>query len=636
MSDYRSSYSKSLALIVGVNTYSDPRFVPLGQAEADANSFADLLSAPPYSFEITKLLGAAATKNAILQELYKLRRTQPDDRLIVYFAGHGYTLSDRLGNEAGYLACADTVPEQDFTALEMEDVISLTRHAPAKHISFIFDACFSGQALGLTRAPSVTSDKLMQRRAYQVISAGAGDQTVSDYSSMTGRMVEALKTNVLVRDGLVTMGELGLFLQQTITADSLQTQIPQFGHIRGSQGGDFVFSVESRTLLPADLEDALNSSRANTRWGAVADLIELAHGATGDLCILARDRLTNISKTDPDERVRNAAQSYFDEIAAGGDGTITQGEMQKIRLARDIALPSLTSTGSETPAATSTPSRGFDAPAAPAATSQPAAKPEPLVSVSKSVQVNAPAAKTGLASLPIPIWISGGVLALVALVICGLMAAGIMSLFSENTQAGDTLAGDVSGILPTLETMQASDLWSMPLGTKVFESPEEWTTSGVLVVDNAALTVGQPDSDAYLQQLNDIGRTTGWTVTHYGNCTDAVTAINFSVSLFTNDAAAKKGLDVAIGRGFSSDYLTNVVTSEETAAGWLSYTAACEEAENYYLYEFIHHNVLATVSTAVRASQLTEANQEAITREYASLLQEQIDDALACRTNGDC
>ena len=34
MAEYRSVYTRSLALLIGINTYADPRFVPLGQAEA--------------------------------------------------------------------------------------------------------------------------------------------------------------------------------------------------------------------------------------------------------------------------------------------------------------------------------------------------------------------------------------------------------------------------------------------------------------------------------------------------------------------------------------------------------------------------------------------------------------------------
>lgn len=249
MTDYQPLYNRSRALLIGIDDYADPHFVPLGQAEADAVELSELLTADPFGFEVTLLLGQHAQRRAILDALYALRNTGPDDRIMVYFAGHGYTLSDRFDHETGYLAAADTIPNQDYTALKIDEITDLRRYAAAKHIGFIFDACFSGQALGLTRAPAVAADKFLTRRAYQVISAGAGDQTVSDFESLTGRLIEALRTGTA--GGGATLSEVGLFLQQIIAQDSRQMQIPQFGHLQGSQGGDFMVSIPRLNKMSA-------------------------------------------------------------------------------------------------------------------------------------------------------------------------------------------------------------------------------------------------------------------------------------------------------------------------------------------------------------------------------------------------
>src|SRR5690349_412833 len=104
MVDYKTTYGESHLLAIGINSYQDPRFVPLGQAEADATSMAELLSKPPFSFVAETLQGPQATRQAILAALFRLRRATPDDRIVVYFAGHGYTLTDNFGQETGYLA----------------------------------------------------------------------------------------------------------------------------------------------------------------------------------------------------------------------------------------------------------------------------------------------------------------------------------------------------------------------------------------------------------------------------------------------------------------------------------------------------------------------------------------------------
>jgi TolB protein len=411
MSDYRAFYAHSRALVIGINSYSDPRFMPLGQAEADALAFAEAMAGPPYEFQITHLLGAAATKNAILQALFTLRSSEADDRIMVYFAGHGYTLSDRQGNETGFLACADTVPEQDFTALKLDEVIDLTRQTDAKHICFIFDACFSGQALGLTRAPSVSSDKLMERRAYQVLSAGAGDQTVSDFQSMTSTMIEALRSGVLESDGLTTVNELGLYLQQTITRESNQTQIPQFGHVRGSQGGDFVFHVDTRVRLPGDLEESLRSARSNTRLGAVVDLIALAEGHD-EVGSVARERLLKIAQEDSDERVRSAAQSFFDEQDALAQEEIAHQRRERAQEARQIAPPKMSRPAIEPP-----PEQIAEIPPKPSP--RPAATPAPK-SASKAAQPG----------VPVWIWVIVGLIALGGAALLAMSGLGGLSALS--------------------------------------------------------------------------------------------------------------------------------------------------------------------------------------------------------------
>ncbi len=311
MADYQPFYSASHALVIGINSYCDPRFVPLGQAEDDAQAVAAALAEPPYEFHIQVLLGQYATKQAIQQALFELRRTADDDRILVYFAGHGYTLTNRFGAETGYLAAADTIPEQDFTALELAEVTNLRLHAGAKHIAFIFDACFSGQALGLTRAPAVAEDKFLLRRAYQVISAGAGDQTVADVRSMTDLMLAALRGEAGIEISPLTISRLGLHLQQAMAADSGYTQIPQFGHLQGSQGGEFVFNPGSPRLITEGLGGALHSAHWAVRLGAVGALAEMLRSEYSEQAVYARGWLLRLADDD-DERIAQAARTALD------------------------------------------------------------------------------------------------------------------------------------------------------------------------------------------------------------------------------------------------------------------------------------------------------------------------------------
>ena len=47
MAEYQPLYTGSRALVIGIDSYADPRFMPLGEAETDAAAFAELISVPP-------------------------------------------------------------------------------------------------------------------------------------------------------------------------------------------------------------------------------------------------------------------------------------------------------------------------------------------------------------------------------------------------------------------------------------------------------------------------------------------------------------------------------------------------------------------------------------------------------------
>jgi hypothetical protein len=246
MSPYQNTYTASHAIVVGIDDYAEPKFKPLGKAEADARDVARVLAAKPYSFSVRTLLGGKATKAAIIGALRDLRTaTRPDDRVVFYFAGHGYKLSDNLGNEVGYLACSDTVSGDPYAGLEFDEVTKVRRWAKAKHIAFILDACFGGKALGLTRGISgAAADKYMTRRAWQVLTAG-GDEVVADAHSMTDILVRALREGVPGTEGPLTFSAAGDFVKDEMAARSYGMQIPVCQYLVGSSNGEMILRPPS-------------------------------------------------------------------------------------------------------------------------------------------------------------------------------------------------------------------------------------------------------------------------------------------------------------------------------------------------------------------------------------------------------
>src|SRR5205085_7845529 len=180
---YSSSYRNSWALVIGIDAYR--HVSPLGFAASDARAIAKLLE-DQFAFEpsrISLLLDDDATIEAIRNRFFAYTKevVEPDDRIIVFFAGHGHTVHGNRG-EVGFLVPVDGRPD-DFNSLVRWD--ELTRNAdliPAKHILFLMDACYGG--LALVRGPSTGSMRFMgdmlRRHARQVLTAGKADETVAD------------------------------------------------------------------------------------------------------------------------------------------------------------------------------------------------------------------------------------------------------------------------------------------------------------------------------------------------------------------------------------------------------------------------------------------------------------------------
>ncbi len=256
MVNYAPTYRQSKALVIGINAYADDKFPVLMNAEQDAKDISNLLQGMTLPFKVDTLLGEIATREEILSRLYDLRSCDQEDRLIIYFAGHGFFTADKFGDEIGYIAAYDTDSKKEFTAINLSEILDLRLKSEAKHIGFIFDSCFSGQALGLTtRSASIAQDKFLERRAYQIITAGAGDQTVLDVDSLTQSIIQGLRDGKAEQDGLVTFSSLGLFLKGRMASQKNRSQIPQFGHLDGSQGGEIVLSSKDSYTIIGPLQD---------------------------------------------------------------------------------------------------------------------------------------------------------------------------------------------------------------------------------------------------------------------------------------------------------------------------------------------------------------------------------------------
>jgi tetratricopeptide (TPR) repeat protein len=252
-------YHDSWAAIIGIDDYEN--WQKLQYAAHDAQGVKDALI-QKYNFKpdhVFTLLNGQATRQNILSllgdKLGDPKLVQREDRVLVFYAGHGATRKLASGRELGYIIPVDAgLTDYEGSAISMTNFQDISEAIPAKHVLFIMDSCYSG--LALTRGGSIPTsqnylNEISRREARQMFTAGGADQQVADngpngHSVFTWTLLQGLDGRAdLNGDGVITASELAAYVAPAVSALSHQT--PAFGNMPGTEGGDFIFNLKHET-----------------------------------------------------------------------------------------------------------------------------------------------------------------------------------------------------------------------------------------------------------------------------------------------------------------------------------------------------------------------------------------------------
>lgn len=222
-------------IAVGINEYANPNF-NLNFAVADAELFcAEWLKQQNElkrfaHIEPVLLTNSQATKGnliAALQRLagaglpagvpvslQKLQRAQPEDGVIVYFAGHGIAYQQKfylLPHDLGYQGKRESLTEATVqrivaAALSDEELVRLFEPIDAGTTLLVLDACNSGQALEAeeTRRGPMNAKGLAQlayEKGLNILTASQSYQVAKENSALG----HGYLTYALIEDGLRKM-----------------------------------------------------------------------------------------------------------------------------------------------------------------------------------------------------------------------------------------------------------------------------------------------------------------------------------------------------------------------------------------------------------------------------------------------
>lgn len=320
-------YEKSWALLIGIDDYGGA-LPPLNTAVKGATGLANVLE-DALGFNPNQIIlltdGEATQRNirrALTDPLSRRDRVSPNDRVLIYFAGHGLTF-DTAEGEVGCIAPADVEGSYIDSTIPMDELTRLANRIHAKHVLFLLDACFSGFAT--TRDASTGVERqvadFLQRPARQVITAGTREQAVSDYwgpgghSLFSGFVIEGLRGAAPSPGGVTRAFHLAGYLQDQVAQHSRSLQTPQYAALIGSQGGDFIFRVRQPGEISAIVLEAAAHSDPAQRLLAVGRLHAMARQSDQpDRAARAMARLEQLAEEDEVAMVRSSARAALRDI----------------------------------------------------------------------------------------------------------------------------------------------------------------------------------------------------------------------------------------------------------------------------------------------------------------------------------
>ena len=279
-------YNASYALVIGNGNYTNG-WDPLPGALQDVKEVAEALRTHDFNVTLKTNLTTDEFNEAFLTFVLE-HGADENNRLLFYYAGHGYTLPLANEQERGYLVMVDA-PEPDDDKLgfvrgsvNMETLVGESKAIRARHVLFLFDSCFSGTILNARDRvrPESISDNI-RHPVRQFITAGRANEPVPDRSVFKTAFLDLIdgRATEPFRDGYITGAELGLYLKNQVPIYN-EAQHPQYGKIRDPKldKGDFVFVLPQRNL--GELPTLATLHITSTPSGATVYLDGAAFGQT--------------------------------------------------------------------------------------------------------------------------------------------------------------------------------------------------------------------------------------------------------------------------------------------------------------------------------------------------------------------
>jgi tetratricopeptide (TPR) repeat protein len=239
------STAETRALIVGISTYRElPEDAQLDFAHTDAKNFYTYLLSPAGGNVKPEFVKLLLEEDATASEIYAgldwlLDKSKPNDKVIIYFAGHG-DVEMKTIRQRGFLLAHDS-PRAGYHAggtikvMDIHDYLETLVSQNKSSVLLITDACRSGKLAGGDAGQAQTTASLQENwsNISKILSAQPGEKSAESskwgggYGVFTYHLIDGLKgladSN---NDGFVSLSELNIFLSTEVPKATDSEQNP--------------------------------------------------------------------------------------------------------------------------------------------------------------------------------------------------------------------------------------------------------------------------------------------------------------------------------------------------------------------------------------------------------------------------
>lgn len=321
---------KSWFLGIGINTYQ--AFPQLNNAVKDVEDILELLM-QRYDVEADCALllkDEEATREAIIDQLDRLKKEiKEEDKLLIYYSGHGH-LDD---SELGYWIPYDAKKGKTANYIRNSTIRDYIRVIRTRHTLLISDSCFSGSLFSKGGSRAATAiDQLEQRKSRWAICSGRHDQEVNDgepgkNSPFAKSIIKMLQDNSFQK---LNVAKLAGYVLEVTAAN--YDQLPEGNPLSmvGHEGGQYVF----RLKVNADQEDqkrwqqAKAENRIHSLRAYVSEFPKSKHHEEAKQLLAAReqaDKAAWVAIKDQESLIK--LYTYRDDFP---DGNFVQEAINKI------------------------------------------------------------------------------------------------------------------------------------------------------------------------------------------------------------------------------------------------------------------------------------------------------------------